>query len=77
MKATIHAAWKGHGEVVAALLKGGCDVDKADDYGASPLFVAAGTWRRRVVPLIKGGCNVDKAKNNGATLLLTTGMPWW
>ena len=58
-----YAARKGHGKVVAALLKGGCVVDKTDD-GAMPLLVAAETGRRRVVAaLIKGGCNVDKAKN--------------
>ena len=64
------AALEGHAGVVAALIKGGCDVDKANKNGFTPLYFAAWKGHGEVVAaLIKAGCNVDKAHDNGATPL--------
>ena len=64
------AAQDGHGEVVEALLKGGCDVDKATNDGATPLLIAAQEGQREVVEaLLKGWCHVDKADDHDDTPL--------
>ena len=53
--------------MVAALIKAGCDVDKARNNGCTPLFMAAENGHGEVVAaLLKGGCDVDKANNTGS-----------
>jgi ankyrin repeat protein len=64
------AAEKGLREEVEALreeVEAGCDVDRADEDGATPLLKAAEKGHGEVVEaLIKGGCDADKARNDGA-----------
>ena len=69
------AAEQGLREEVEALVKGGCDVDKADDDGTTPLLKAAEEGHGKVVEaLIKGGCDVDNATNEGVTQLLMAAL---
>ena len=53
--------------MVEALIKAGCNVDKARKDGATPLYGATVSSKGVVVDmLIKDGCNVDKAEKDGA-----------
>ena len=62
------AAEKGHNAMVKALIKGGCDVNKAMNNGTAPLMSAAQNRLGEVSEALrKGGCDMDKAMNNGAT----------
>ena len=64
------AAENGHVEVAEALIKAGCDVDKAEKNGVTPLLKAAQNGHVKVAePLIEAGCDVDKADSDGATPL--------
>ena len=78
------AAYNGQVELVEALVKGGCDVDKADDDSDTPLLIAAEKGHGEVVAaLIKGaGATWTKPTTSMAPrrciVLLSTGMPrWW
>ena len=54
------AAFEGHGEVEEALIKAGCNVDKANHDGVTPLYAAAQEGHGEVVEaLIKGGCDTS------------------
>ena len=54
------AAEKGHAEVAKYLIRAGCDVDKAEINGVTPLFIASEKGHAEVVEaLIKARCDVD------------------
>jgi ankyrin repeat protein len=56
---------------VEALLKEGADVNKANNDGTSPLFVASCNGHCDVVEaLLCGGADVNKARNDGMTPLI-------
>ena len=69
-RAMIGAAQEGHETVVRALIEAGADINKADDDGWTPLYVASENGHTAVVrALIKTGANVNKAVNDGSTPL--------
>ena len=52
------------------LIELGADINKAQDNGATPLFMAAQTGYEVVVrTLIEAGADINKAKDTGATPL--------
>ena len=58
------AVHDGQVEVVDALIKAGCDVNKAEVYVAAEMGHSA-----VAEALIKAGCDVDKVDNDGDTTL--------
>ncbi len=70
--ALVHAASRGEGEIVLALIAAGADVDERNRLGETALMVASGRvdgedWARA---LIEGGAQVDARDRDGATALL-------
>jgi cytohesin len=64
------AAYRGHIEIVRALIDAGADVNKVRDNGMTPLFAAAYKGHGDIVrALIDAGADVNKARDDGATPL--------
>ena len=65
-----YAAWKGHAEVVAALLDAGADMqahNRNDHWGTTPLHAAAhGNNRAAAMVLIERGADVNAVRAGGA-----------
>jgi hypothetical protein len=70
--ALIHASWKGHAAVVAALLAAGAAVNHAyKDGGWTALMMASSQGRTAVVTmLLAAGANVNQTDDNGHTALM-------
>jgi ankyrin repeat protein len=64
------AAWKGHAEVIEALLDGGADIQAHNTnyhWGTTPLHAAAhGNQKAAVDTLIRRGADINALKANGA-----------
>src|SRR5689334_7474913 len=73
-----YAAWKGHAEVIEALLDAGAVIDAEDQnthYGGTPLHAAAhGNQKAAAERLIARGANVNIKSINGRTALEETGV---
>ena len=66
----------GFDAVVRALIEAGADVNKADDIGWTPLFMAAQNGHEAVVrALIEKGADVNKAADDGSTPLSLSMKP--
>jgi ankyrin repeat protein len=64
------ASQKGRLGVVRVLLERGADINKAHNYGETPLYVASRNGHLNVVRvLLAGGADINKADNNGVTPL--------
>lgn len=64
------AVYKGHSEIVS-VLRHGADLESVDDYGITPLFLAAQYGQFSCLQeLIRAGANVDFQAADGATPLL-------
>lgn len=65
------AALRGHGEVIQALIEGGCDVNSRDHAGVTPLMLVAQKGPAPLAALlVRSGAQVDARDLRGATALL-------
>ena len=65
-----NACWQGHSKAARLLLEANADKDKADHYGATPLFLASERGHLEVVGLLlEANADKDKADHYGATPL--------
>lgn len=66
------AAWSGHEAVVARLLAGGAQPERADAEGRTPLMAAAYMGHADIVRLLlDAGAGVDHADHDGESLIVT------
>ncbi len=69
----ITATFLGNLKVVEQHIKAGTDLNKKDDYGSTPLIIAATFGKTDVAKaLINGGANLNLTGNDGSTALHTS-----
>ena len=62
------SAFKGQTAALKRLIKAGCDVNRANENGATPAYVAAQKGQTTALDvLVKAGCNVNQATKDGVT----------
>ncbi|MBQ6942630.1 MAG: ankyrin repeat domain-containing protein, partial [Akkermansia sp.] len=69
-----HAAYQGRADILRLILAAGADVNKVDEYGATPLIRAAVKGHPECVKLLLDapGIDVNKANENGWSPLMET-----